>query len=243
VAALGFGDVEIGGLILGGVKFVFESDVGVENGVYFERGRGGGGIFQRRRRDGGGGLGGNVGGGGGIGGRGLRFFPQIQGQDGVLFVGEVINGVIVATGFEVNFAHLGDEVCVTKHVRTFAEDAEHLVPGFEVKLFCGVSHTFLVIDLGPGLDAQEGIVGGDMADINVVDVVGADDAKVVFGGEFEEFGDKGDLLREAVIHDFDEVIFTPEDVEEAVEGGLGTAPVISKECLRDNALHAPGKTD
>jgi hypothetical protein len=156
---------------------------------------------------------------------------------------EVVNGVVIASCFEGDIAHLGDEVCIAEEFGAFAEDAGHLGTGFEVKLLGGVTQPFLVFDLGTSLDAQEGIVRSDMSGVNIVDVVGANDAEVVFFSELEKFRVEADLFSEAVIHQLDEKIFASEDVEEAGEGGLGSIPIVVEEGLGDDALHAAGESD
>ena len=85
---------------------------------------------------------------------------------------------------------------------------------------------------------RDGITG-----VDVVDVVGGDDAELELASELEEVGDDALLLLEAVVHELDDEVLAAEDLDELTAGLAGGFVVAAEERLRDDALEAAGETD
>ena len=140
-------------------------------------------------------------------------------------------------------AHLGDELGVQDGLRDLAENLGHLVTGLEIELRAVEAHALLVLNLRAGLDAEHGIVRAGVGVVDVVDVVGADDLELELLGELEEVGDDLALLGDAVVLDFDEVIFAAEDLDEAGQRGAGVVVTVMQQVLRDERGEAAGEAD
>ena len=112
-------------------------------------------------------------------------------------------------------AHLGDELGVGDGFGDLDEEFFHLGAGLQVKFLAGELHALLLLDLGAGLDAEHRVVRAGIAGVDVVNVVGGDDLEVELFCELEEPRDDFELLGDAVILDFDEVVFAPENIDEA----------------------------
>jgi hypothetical protein len=82
-------------------------------------------------------------------------------------------------------------------------------------------------------------VGG----VDVMDVVRADDLQAELLAELEEAGDDLALLGDAVVLDLDEIIFLPEDLDEAAAGLAGGLVVVVEQVLRDERGEAAGEAD
>ena len=107
----------------------------------------------------------------------------------------------------------------------------------------GETHALLVGDFRAGLDAEHRIVRAVVLVAHVVNVVRRDDLEVEFLGELEEAGDDLALLRDAVVLDFDEVVFAAEDFHEATAGPSRLLVAVVQEVLRDERGEAAGEAD
>jgi len=77
---------------------------------------------------------------------------------------------------------------------------------FRAEFLPGELHPLLFLDLRTRLNAEHGIVRARVGGVDVVDVVGGDDLEVKFLGQLEEAGDDLELLGDAVVLDFDEIV-------------------------------------
>ena len=166
-----------------------------------------------------------------VGGLGLHAFA------------EDVDGVVVLADGQLDVAHLGDGDGVLDGLGDFAEDAEHLGFALEVELRGGVAHAALVGQAGAGLDAEHRVVRDGITGVDVVDVVGGDDAQLELAGELEEVGDDALLLLEAVVHELDDEVLAAEDLDELTAGLAGGFVVAAEEGLWDDALEASGETN
>ena len=159
--------------------------------------------------------------------------------------GQRITRVTFGTLWEGNrqVAHVGDELGVVERVGALAEEGEHLVTGLQVELGSGKLHPVLLLDLRAGLDAQHSVVRGGVRVVDVVNVVRADDLQTEFLGELQEVGDDLELLGDAVVLDFDEVVFTSEDFHEASAGLACLLVAVVQEMLRHDCGEAAGEAD
>ena len=172
-------------------------------------------------------------------------------EDGVDLVGslglhafaEDVDRVVVLADRQLDVAHLGDGDGVLDRFGDLAEDAQHLGFALQVELRGGVTHAALIGQAGAGLDAEHRVVGDGIAGVDVVDVVGGDDAELELAGELEEVGDDALLLLEAVVHELDDEVLAAEDLDELAAGLAGGLVVAAKEGLGNDALEAAGEAD
>jgi len=172
-------------------------------------------------------------------------------EDGVNLVGglglhafaEDVDGVVVLADRQLDVAHLGDGDGVLDGLGDLAEDAEHLGLALEVELRGGIAHATLVGQAGAGLDAEHRIVRDGIAGVDVVDIVGGDNAELELAGELEQVGDDALLLLEAVVHELDDEVLAAEDLDELPTGLAGGFVVAAEEGLGDDALEAAGEAD
>jgi len=144
---------------------------------------------------------------------------------------------------DFHVAHFGDEAGVGERLRDLAEEFQHLVGGLQVEGGRVELHAVRLGDFGAGLDAEEGVVRGGVGLFDVVDVVRADRLELVFLGEAEEAGDDVALLGDAVVLEFDEVVFAAEDLDVAGAGGVGLLLAVAHEVLADLGGEAAGEAD
>ena len=85
---------------------------------------------------------------------------------------------------------------------------------------------------------RDGIAG-----VDIVHVVGGDDAELEFAGELEQVGDDALLLLEAVVHELDDEVLAAEDLDELTAGLAGGLVIAAEEGLGDDALEAAGEAD
>ena len=156
---------------------------------------------------------------------------------------EEVDGVVVLADRQLDVAHLGDGDGVLDGFGDLAEDAEHLGLALEVELRGGIAHAALVGQAGAGLDAEHRVVRDGIAGVDVVHVVGGDDAERELAGELEQVGDDALLLLEAVVHQLDDEVLAAEDLDEPAAGLAGGLVVAAEEGLGDDALEAAGETD
>ncbi len=120
-----------------------------------------------------------------------------------------------------------------------AEEFFHLVARLQIEFLAGETHAFLFLDLRAGLDAEHRVVRAGVVFADVVNVVRRDDLQVKLLGEFQEAGDNFELLGDAVVLDFDEVVFLAEDLHEACAGLAGLVVIAGEQSLRHERGEAP----
>ena len=85
----------------------------------------------------------------------------------------------------------------------------------------GIAHATFVRETRAGLDAKHGVMGGRIAGVDVVDIIRGHDAQLEFFGELQEVGDDALLFFETVVHNLDDEVFAPEDLDEPSAGLAG----------------------
>ena len=174
-------------------------------------------------------------------------FPKIAGAIGAGgdFWGEGIFRIPLAALGERDgeIAHLRDQLGVRHGLGHLAEELRHLVAGLQVEFLTGEPHTFLVIDLRAGLNAEHRIVGAGVMLADVVNIVGGDDLQVELFAQLQEPGNDFKLLGDAMVLDFDEVVFAAEDLDEASAGLARLLVAVVKEVLGDEGCEAAGEAD
>ena len=76
-----------------------------------------------------------------------------------------------------------------------------------------------------------------------MDVVGRDYFEIKLFREFEQPGNDLLLLRDAVVLNFDEIVFTSEDIDEFSTGGSSFFPAIMPEVLRNQRSETAREAD
>ena len=124
-----------------------------------------------------------------------------------------------------------------------AEDLFHFSPGFEVKFLPREPHTVLVLNFGARLDAEHGVVRARIRGVDVVNVVRGDDLETELFAEFEQPGDDFLLFGDAVILDFDEIVFFAEDLDKFAAGLARIDLAVVEEVLGNEGSQTPCKSD
>ncbi len=151
---------------------------------------------------------------------GIRSVPALEprvGQFVQIAVERVLAGYDVARQVELvelerEVAALGDRERVGAGLGELGEDARHLFGRLDVELLRREPEAPGVLQIRPGLDAQERLVGARVAVLEVVRVVRADDRSADRLRDAQGLGHDPFLLRDAVGLDLHEVVVLAEDL-------------------------------
>ena len=141
----------------------------------------------------------------------------------------------VALG-ERDVAALGDGQGVVAGLGQLGEQLPHLGRGLEVVAVAVELEPVAVGHGGPGLHAEQHLVGGRVRPVGVVQVVGGHQRQVQVLRDPQQVGTDPALDGEPVVHQLDEVVLGPEQVLELRRAGAGVVVAAEPEV----GLHLTG---
>ena len=145
---------------------------------------------------------------------------------------------------EIDVAALGDSNRIRQRLRELRpEDVRHLVAGLQVELVAVIAQPVLVVDRAGRPDAQQDVVGDVIALLQVVDVVGGDQAQTELARDRRQPAVDDLLVLDAVPLQLEEKTVLPENVAEGGRGLHRLGGLIGGERLRNFALETAAQAD
>ena len=93
------------------------------------------------------------------------------------------------------------------------------------------------------LDAEQRVVTGGIALLDVMDIVRANDLQAELGSKLEEIRIDSALLGKGVVLNLDKKMVRPENLDEPTQPRSGPREILLKKHLRHHSLKAAGKAD
>ncbi len=152
-------------------------------------------------------------------------------------------GQRVQTELDLDVGALGDEQRAVAGLGHLGEEVAHLRRRLEVVLLAVELEAVGVVDGGPGLHAQQGVVRDGVGAVGVVTVVGGDERRAQPAGDRDEGGVGAALLGQAVVLELHEEVLGPEDVLEATRQLERLLLVAAQQGLEDDPTEASGGGD
>ena len=144
---------------------------------------------------------------------------------------------------KVKIALLGDLCCIGAGIRHHGEQLVHLVCGLDVEFIGLELHTVGVLNCLAGLDAQQDALHLGVLFAQIVGVVGGCHGDACLPGKLDELRQNSGIFFQAVILQFDVVIFCTEQVPVPQRRCLCALVVPSQNGLRDLARKTGRKAD
>ena len=144
---------------------------------------------------------------------------------------------------EIDLGTLGYPQRVVAGLGHLAKQAAHLPGRLQVVLLALELEPLRVVDGGPGLHAQQGVVGNRVLAPAVVAVVGGEQRGADGAGDLDESRVGAVLGGDAVVLDLDEEVLLAEDVLQAPGKARGQVEVLGQERLGDDAAETSGRGD
>ena len=126
--------------------------------------------------------------------------------------GHIKTRQLIVSEFDGHAASLCDSVCILQSLRRIGEQGGHLLRRFDIILSAFISHTVLILQLLPGLEAEKNIVGRRVLRTGIMAVIRRDKADPQFSAHAQQLGVHLLLLRNPVVLQFQEEIPLPEDI-------------------------------
>ncbi len=150
---------------------------------------------------------------------------------------------VVALEVQVDAAPFGDEQGIAQRLGDLGEQRSHLVRGSQVVGRIGHAHAVGVGAQRPGLDAQQDVLQLGVLGVDVVHVVGGDEARRVALGQIHQAAVDRRQLADLMRLQLKEEALRAEDLEVPVHQPLGVFRAPIRQGARDFAGQAAGGDD
>ena len=171
-----------------------------------------------------------------------RDLGEIHGVVGESLGQREVRQLRIAEG-DLEVGPLGDPQRVLTRLGDVAEQVAHLIGGLQVVLVTLELEPLGIRQHGPGLHAQQGVVGLVVLAVGVVGVVGGEQGGVQLTGDVEQLWVGVALGRQAVVLQLDEEVVAPEDVLQPRRLLECARAVTAEQRLENVAAEAPGGRD
>ena len=144
---------------------------------------------------------------------------------------------------KLHVAAFGDPAGVGQRFRVFGKQRGHLVTGLQIELLAGKPHPRSVVDAFSGLDAQQHVMRIGIVSVDIVDVIGGDQADLQLAGQFDQQRDRLLLLGNSMVLNLDKKVVLAKNLDIFARRCFCRRHVALEDQRRNLAGNAGAKTD